>query len=88
MKDKLVIIDGNSLINRAFYALPQLANAEGVISNGVFGFATILVKIITEIKPKYICVALDYGKHTFRTDMYAEYKGTRKGTPEELKRYM
>lgn len=85
MKDKLVIIDGNSLINRAFYALPQLANAEGVISNGVFGFATILVKIITEIKPKYICVALDYGKHTFRTDMYAEYKGTRKGTPEELK---
>lgn len=85
MKDKLVIIDGNSLINRAFYALPQLANAEGVISNGVFGFATILVKIITEIKPKYICVALDYGKHTFRTDMYAEYKGARKGTPEELK---
>lgn len=85
MKDKLVIIDGNSLINRAFYALPQLANAEGVISNGVFGFATILVKIITEIKPKYICVALDYGKHTFRTDIYAEYKGTRKGTPEELK---
>ncbi len=85
MKDKFVIIDGNSLINRAFYALPQLANAEGVISNGVFGFATILVKIITEIKPKYICVALDYGKHTFRTDMYAEYKGTRKGTPEELK---
>lgn len=85
MKDKLVIIDGNSLINRAFYALPQLANAEGIISNGVFGFATILVKIITEIKPKYICVALDYGKHTFRTDMYAEYKGTRKGTPEELK---
>lgn len=85
MKEKLVIIDGNSLINRAFYALPQLANSEGVISNGVFGFATILVRIINEIKPKYICVALDYGKHTFRTDMFAEYKGTRKGTPEELK---
>lgn len=83
--EKFVIIDGNSLINRAFYALPQLQNAEGVVSNGVFGFATILVKIINEIKPKYMCVALDYGKRTFRTEMFAEYKGTRKPTPPELK---
>lgn len=83
--DKFVIIDGNSLINRAFYALPQLQNTEGVISNGVFGFTTILVKIINEIKPKYICVALDYGKKTFRNEMFADYKGTRKGTPPELK---
>lgn len=83
--EKFVIIDGNSLINRAFYALPQLQNSEGVISNGVFGFTTILVKIINEIKPKYICVALDYGKKTFRTEMFAEYKGTRKATPPELK---
>lgn len=83
--DKFVIIDGNSLINRAFYALPQLANSEGVVSNGVFGFTTILVKIINEIKPKYICVALDYGKQTFRKELFAEYKGTRKPTPPELK---
>lgn len=83
--DKFVIIDGNSLINRAFYALPPLANFEGVVSNGVFGFSTILVKIITEIKPKYICVALDYGKKTFRNEIFAEYKGTRKPTPSELK---
>lgn len=83
--EKFVIIDGNSLINRAFYALPQLQNAEGVVSNGVFGFATILVKIINEIKPKYMCVALDYGKRTFRTEMFADYKGTRKATPPELK---
>ena len=72
--EKFVIIDGNSLINRAFYALPQLANSEGVISNGVFGFTTILVKIINEIKPKYICVALDYGKHNFRKEIFADYK--------------
>ncbi len=83
--EKFVIIDGNSLINRAFYALPQLANSEGVISNGVFGFTTILVKIINEIKPKYICVALDYGKYNFRKDIFADYKGTRKPTPPELK---
>lgn len=83
--EKFVIIDGNSLINRAFYALPQLANSEGVVSNGVFGFTTILVKIINEIKPKYICVALDYGKQTFRKEIFADYKGTRKPTPPELK---
>lgn len=83
--DKFVIIDGNSLINRAFYALPQLANSEGVISNAVFGFTTILVKIINEIKPKYIGVAFDYGKKTFRNEMFADYKGTRKPTPPELK---
>ena len=83
--EKFVIIDGNSLINRAFYALPQLANYEGVVSNAVFGFATILVKIINEVKPKYIGVAFDYGKKTFRNEMFAEYKGTRKPTPPELK---
>ncbi len=82
--DKFVIIDGNSLINRAFYALPMLANFDGVVSNGVFGFTNILVKIINEIKPKYICVALDYGKKTFRNEIYKDYKGTRKPTPKEL----
>lgn len=83
--EKLVIIDGNSLINRAFYALPMLANFEGVVSNAVFGFTNILVKAINEIAPKYICVAFDYGRKTFRNEIYKDYKGTRKETPQELK---
>lgn len=81
---KFVIIDGNSLLNRAFYALPMLANFEGEISNGVFGFTNILVKILTELKPDYLCVAFDYGKKTFRHSLYAQYKGTRKPTPPQL----
>ncbi len=85
MKDKLIIIDGNSLINRAFYALPLLSNSRGEFSNGVYGFANILIKAILEVKPKYIAVALDFGKKTFRNEMYSEYKGTRKPTPEELR---
>jgi len=83
--DKLVIIDGNSLINRAFYALPLLSNSKGEFSNGVYGFANILIKAILEIKPKYIVVAMDYGKKTFRNNLFSEYKGKRKATPEELK---
>lgn len=84
LKDKLVIIDGNSLINRAFYALPLLTNSKGVFSNGVYGFTNILIKAILEIKPKYIVVALDYGKKTFRNSMYGAYKANRKPTPKEL----
>ena len=83
--DKLVIIDGNSLINRAFYALPILSNSRGEFSNGVYGFTNILIKTILEIKPKYIIVALDYGKKTFRNKIYGDYKANRKQTPEELK---
>lgn len=83
--DKLVIIDGNSLINRAFYALPLLSNKDGEYSNAVFGFATMLIKTIEEHRPTHLVVAFDYGKKTFRHNLYAEYKGKRKGTPEELK---
>ncbi len=83
--EKLVIIDGNSLINRAFYALPLLSNKNGEFSNAVFGFTTMLLKTIQEHNPTHIVVAFDYGKHTFRHDLYADYKGGRKGTPEELK---
>ena len=83
-KEKLVIIDGNSLINRAFYALPLLTNSKGEFSNGVYGFTNILIKAILEIKPKYIVVALDYGKKTFRNSMYGAYKANRKPTPKEL----
>lgn len=84
-KDKLLIIDGNSLAFRAFYALPPLSNFEGVVSNAVFGFCNMLVKAIEEIKPKYIAVAFDYGKKTFRNEMYEDYKGNRKETPVDLK---
>lgn len=83
--DELVIIDGNSLINRAFYALPLLSNSKGEFSNGVYGFANILIKTILDRKPKYIAVCLDYGKKTFRNEMYSGYKAKRKQTPEELK---
>lgn len=85
MKDKLVIIDGNSLINRAFYALPLLSNSKGEFSNGVYGFVNILIKAIFDIAPKYIVVALDYGKKTFRNNLFSEYKAKRKPTPNELK---
>lgn len=84
--DKFVIIDGNSLINRAFYALPLLSNSKGEFSNGVYGFANILIKGILELKPKYIAVCLDYGKKTFRNEIFKDYKGTRKETPEELRK--
>ena len=83
--DKLVVIDGNSLINRAFYALPLLSNKDGEYSNAVYGFVNMLIKIIQEHNPTHIGVAFDYGKKTFRNGMYAEYKGTRKPTPTELK---
>lgn len=83
--ENLLIIDGNSLANRAFYALPLLTNKDGEYSNAVCGFANILIKFIVEQKPDYIAVAFDHSKHTFRTDMYAEYKGTRKPCPDELR---
>ena len=81
---KLVIIDGNSLVNRAFYALPLLSAKNGKIYNAVYGFCNILIKLITEDKPDYLVVAFDAAKKTFRNELYSEYKGTRKGMPEEL----
>lgn len=82
--EKLLIIDGNSLINRAFYALPLLNNQFGEYSNAVYGFTNILTKAILEYKPNYIAVAFDYGKKTFRNEIYQDYKANRKGMPEEL----
>lgn len=82
--DKLVVIDGNSLINRAYYALPLLTNACGEYSNAIYGFCNLLTKIILSEKPKYIAICFDAGKHTFRNDIYADYKGTRKPMPLEL----
>lgn len=86
--ERLLIIDGNSLVNRAFYALPLLSNQDGEYSNAVYGFCNILIKFITEQKPDYICVAFDHSRQTFRTEMYAQYKGTRKQMPEELRSQM
>lgn len=81
---KFLIIDGNSLVNRAFYAIPLLSNSRGEYSNAVFGFINILTKAIQEQKPDYIAVAFDFGRKTFRHDIYSEYKATRKGMPTEL----
>lgn len=83
--EKLLIVDGNSLANRAFYALPPLQNQNGEYSNAIYGFVNILLKFINEQKPTHIAVAFDHSRHTFRTDMYAEYKGTRKAMPDELR---
>lgn len=82
---KLFIIDGNSLANRAFYALPYLSNRNKQPSGAVFGFANILVKIISEQRPDYVAVAFDHARKTFRNDIYADYKGTRKDTPPDLR---
>ena len=83
--DKLFIIDGNSLVFRAFYALPPMYNSDRLPTNAVFGFCKMLVNIITKNNPKYIAVAFDAGKHTFRHDIYSDYKGTRKPMPDELR---
>lgn len=82
--EKFVIIDGNNIMFRSYYALPRLTNVEGIVSNGVFGFCNILVKVIKDVKPKYIAVAFDSAKKNFRHDMFAEYKAGRKPTPQEL----
>lgn len=83
-KDKLLLIDGNSIAFRAFYALPLLSNARGMHTNAVYGFAMMLLKILEEEQPTHVLVAFDAGKTTFRHKIYSEYKGTREKTPSEL----
>ncbi|ATQ49589.1 DNA polymerase I [Staphylococcus epidermidis] len=82
--NKLVLIDGNSLSFRAFYALPLLSNHAGIHTNAVYGFAMLLEKIIKEEKPNHFLVVFDAGKTTFRHSKYSEYKGGRQKTPPEL----
>jgi DNA polymerase-1 len=82
--ENLLLIDGNSLINRAFYALPPLTNDKGQPTQAVFGFTTMLIKAIADFTPKYIAVAFDLPAPTFRHKMYDGYKATRKKMPEEL----
>ncbi len=84
-KEKLVLIDGHSILNRAFYGVPDLSNAEGLHTNAIYGFLNIMFKIIDEEKPDYLAVAFDLKAPTFRHKIYPEYKGTRKGMPEELR---
>jgi DNA polymerase-1 len=81
---KLMLIDGNSITYRAFFALPALSNAEGQFTNAVFGFTQMLLKMLQEEKPTHVAVAFDAGKTTFRHEVYEEYKGTRQKTPSEL----
>ena len=83
--NKLVLIDGNSLINRAFYATPPLSAKDGTPTNAVYAFVNMLVRIIGDIKPRYMLVAFDRKEPTFRHQMYADYKGTRKPMPEDLR---
>ncbi len=83
--DKLVLIDGNSLINRAFYAINPLTDKTGQPTNAVFGFTNMLLRVITDIKPKYMLVAFDVHAKTFRHNMYDGYKATRKPMPEDLR---
>lgn len=82
---KFIIIDGSSLMYRAFFALPLLTSSEGIYTNAIMGFSNMLGKILTDYKPDYIAVAFDKSRKTFRTDMYGEYKGQRAKTPDELK---
>lgn len=84
LKEELVLIDGNSLINRAYYALPLLTAKDGTPSNAVYGFAMMLVRMIDEYMPRYIAVAFDMRAKTFRHAMYDGYKATRKGMPDDL----
>ncbi|MBC5637488.1 DNA polymerase I [Ornithinibacillus sp. BX22] len=84
MTKKLVLIDGNSIIYRAFFALPLLNNDKGVYTNAVYGFTTMLLRILEEKKPTHMLVAFDAGKTTFRHSTYKEYKGGRQKTPPEL----
>ena len=84
MSDKILIIDGNSIINRAFYGVPLLTNKNGEFTNAVYGFLNILFKLIDDENPKFAAVAFDLKAPTFRHIKYKDYKGTRKGMPDEL----
>ena len=85
MRKKLILIDGHSILNRAFYGVPDLTNAEGIHTNALYGFLNIMFRFIDEEKPDYITVAFDLSAPTFRHKEYAAYKGTRKPMAPELK---
>ncbi|MBQ9984478.1 MAG: DNA polymerase I [Lachnospiraceae bacterium] len=83
--EKILLVDGHSILNRAFYGLPDLTNSKGQHTNAVLGFVNIILKVLEEEKPTHFAVAFDVHKKTFRHEMFEDYKGTRKGMPEELR---
>ncbi len=83
-KDKLILIDGNSLMNRAFYAMTVFTTKEGLPTNGIFGFVKLLFRILDDMHPRYFAIVFDVHEPTFRHKMYTEYKATRKPMPQEL----
>lgn len=85
MAEKLVLIDGHSILNRAYYGVPTLTNAAGLHTNAIYGFLNIMFKILDEEKPQYLAVAFDVSAPTFRHEIYKEYKGTRKPMDPELR---
>lgn len=85
MSEKILLIDGHSILNRAFYGLPDLTNSEGKHTGAVYGFLNMLFKVLEEEKPDYLTVAFDLHAPTFRHKLYDGYKGTRKAMPEELR---
>lgn len=82
--EKILILDSNSLMNRAFYAIPALSNNEGVYTNAIYGFTNMLFKLQSEIKPEFIVAAFDKSAPTFRHREFTEYKAGRKKMPSEL----
>ena len=85
MKENIVIIDGSSLLYRAFFAIPHLSDPQGRPTNAVYGFLNMLLKLYSELNPQYVAVAFDKGKYTFRNDLYDGYKATRKEAPDDLR---
>ena len=85
MKDKFLLVDGNSLAYRAYYAMPFLTSPDGENTGAIFGFLNMLIKTIEDYDPKYVAVAFDFSKKTFRNEIFKDYKGTRQETPPELK---
>ena len=85
MREKIVLIDGHSILNRAFYGVPDLTNSEGLHTNAVYGFLNIMFKILDEEQPQYLTVTFDVHAPTFRHELFQDYKGTRKPMAEELR---
>ncbi len=85
---KIMVIDGNSIVNRAYYGVRPLTNAEGLNTNAIYGFLSIYMKIVEDVKPDGVCVAFDVRKPTFRHEKYDGYKANRKGMPDELAEQM
>lgn len=85
MNQKIMLVDGNSLLYRAFYALPLLQTSQGIFTNGVYGFFTMFNRVLAEENPSHVVVAFDKSRDTFRQEMYKEYKAKRLAPPDELK---